>query len=417
MARISGPAGRTRWARSCCSSRAPACPTSTRAPSSSSTRWSTRTTAGRSTGRRGATCSPGSTRAGCRTSTPRGRRSCWSRRARCGCAATGPRCSPGYRPLPADGPAAAHAVAFQRSSSLVAVATRLPVGLAARGGWGDTVLALPDGAADWHDVVTDTAVDGAAPRLAELLAPLPGGAARPSGVREDRGVADFAVWAPQRDRVRVQLDGVTHAMTPRRGGLVAGRAWTRPRAPATPTCSTTTPRRCPTPAPAASPTACTARRSSTTTSAFFWTDRSWTGRQLPGSVLYELHVGTFTEAGTFDTAIETARPPGRAGRRPRRGAAGQRRRRPPQLGLRRRRLVRRHRELRRPGRVQAVRRRLPPARHGRGARRRLQPPRPVRRLPRPLRPLLRGQQHLGSHGQPRRLAAPSRCAATSSTTR
>jgi len=79
----------------------------------------------------------------------------------------------GYRPLPADGPAAAHAVAFQRSSSLVAVATRLPVGLAARGGWGDTVLPLPDGAADWHDVVTDTAVDGAAPRLADLLARYP----------------------------------------------------------------------------------------------------------------------------------------------------------------------------------------------------------------------------------------------------
>jgi len=79
----------------------------------------------------------------------------------------------GYRPLPADGPAAAHAVAFQRSSSLVAVATRLPVGLAARGGWGDTVLPLPDGSADWHDVVTDTAVDGAAPRLADLLARYP----------------------------------------------------------------------------------------------------------------------------------------------------------------------------------------------------------------------------------------------------
>ena len=79
----------------------------------------------------------------------------------------------GYRPLPADGPAAAQAVAFQRSSSLVAVATRLPVGLAARGGWGDTVLPLPDGAADWHDVVTDTAVDGAAPRLADLLARYP----------------------------------------------------------------------------------------------------------------------------------------------------------------------------------------------------------------------------------------------------
>ncbi|WP_433295271.1 malto-oligosyltrehalose trehalohydrolase [Actinoplanes sp. CA-030573] len=39
-------------------------------------------------------------------------------------------------------------------------------------------------------------------------------------------------------------------------------------------------------------------------SAFEWTDQAWTGRQLPGSVLYELHIGTFTPAGTFDAAIE-----------------------------------------------------------------------------------------------------------------
>jgi len=39
-------------------------------------------------------------------------------------------------------------------------------------------------------------------------------------------------------------------------------------------------------------------------SAFAWTDGSWTGRQLPGAVLYELHVGTFTPQGTFDAAIE-----------------------------------------------------------------------------------------------------------------
>jgi len=38
--------------------------------------------------------------------------------------------------------------------------------------------------------------------------------------------------------------------------------------------------------------------------AFEWTDQSWTGRQLPGAVLYELHVGTFTPDGTFDVAIE-----------------------------------------------------------------------------------------------------------------
>jgi maltooligosyltrehalose trehalohydrolase len=39
-------------------------------------------------------------------------------------------------------------------------------------------------------------------------------------------------------------------------------------------------------------------------SAFPWSDGAWTGRQLPGSVLYEMHVGTFTTGGTFDAAIE-----------------------------------------------------------------------------------------------------------------
>ena len=36
--------------------------------------------------------------------------------------------------------------------------------------------------------------------------------------------------------------------------------------------------------------------------AFAWTDQGWTGRQLPGSVIYELHVGTFTPEGTLDAA-------------------------------------------------------------------------------------------------------------------
>jgi len=38
--------------------------------------------------------------------------------------------------------------------------------------------------------------------------------------------------------------------------------------------------------------------------AFTWTDEQWTGRTLPGAVIYELHVGTFTPGGTFDSAIE-----------------------------------------------------------------------------------------------------------------
>jgi maltooligosyltrehalose trehalohydrolase len=35
-----------------------------------------------------------------------------------------------------------------------------------------------------------------------------------------------------------------------------------------------------------------------------WSDAAWTGRQLPGSVVYELHIGTFTPEGTLDSAIE-----------------------------------------------------------------------------------------------------------------
>lgn len=38
---------------------------------------------------------------------------------------------------------------------------------------------------------------------------------------------------------------------------------------------------------------------------FVWSrDREWPGRPLPGAVLYELHVGTFTVEGTFDAAAE-----------------------------------------------------------------------------------------------------------------
>ena len=80
----------------------------------------------------------------------------------------------GYAPLPASGPAASHAVAFARGGPagrerLVAVATRLPVGLEASGGWRDTVLPLPAAADDWTDVVTGRPVDGSAPALGALL--------------------------------------------------------------------------------------------------------------------------------------------------------------------------------------------------------------------------------------------------------
>jgi maltooligosyltrehalose trehalohydrolase len=35
-----------------------------------------------------------------------------------------------------------------------------------------------------------------------------------------------------------------------------------------------------------------------------WKDSSWTGRQLAGGMIYEMHLGTFTPEGTLDSAIE-----------------------------------------------------------------------------------------------------------------
>ena len=39
-------------------------------------------------------------------------------------------------------------------------------------------------------------------------------------------------------------------------------------------------------------------------SSFRWTDRLWKGAPLASAVIYELHVGTFTEEGTFDAVVE-----------------------------------------------------------------------------------------------------------------
>lgn len=77
----------------------------------------------------------------------------------------------GYTPLAASGSAADHVVAFARSEDLVAVATRLPVGLEARGSWQDTTLPLAAGS--WTDVLTGRDVEGGDVPLTDLLATYP----------------------------------------------------------------------------------------------------------------------------------------------------------------------------------------------------------------------------------------------------
>ena len=78
----------------------------------------------------------------------------------------------GYTPVAASGSAAGHVVAFDRGGA-VSVATRLPIGLAAAGGWGDTTVALPTGS--WRDALTGEHVvsDAHGVALAGLLTRLP----------------------------------------------------------------------------------------------------------------------------------------------------------------------------------------------------------------------------------------------------
>jgi (1->4)-alpha-D-glucan 1-alpha-D-glucosylmutase len=82
----------------------------------------------------------------------------------------------GYRPLAADGPAARHALAFQRGSGrLVTVATRLPLTLSRSRGWRDTTLKLPGiaGGIGWIDALTGRAIPAGAVPLTGLLSRYP----------------------------------------------------------------------------------------------------------------------------------------------------------------------------------------------------------------------------------------------------
>jgi malto-oligosyltrehalose trehalohydrolase len=116
-------------------------------------------------------------------------------------------------------------------------------------------------------------------------------------------VNEFRVWAPAADRVEVVVDGRGHPLAPQDGDwwaadvpeaadgtdyafrLDGGDPLADPRSPWQPE----------------GPRGPSRRYEH---GRFAWTDGGWRGVPLPGAVIYELHVGTFTPAGTFDAAIE-----------------------------------------------------------------------------------------------------------------
>ncbi|PJJ71866.1 (1-_4)-alpha-D-glucan 1-alpha-D-glucosylmutase [Diaminobutyricimonas aerilata] len=75
-----------------------------------------------------------------------------------------------YRPLPAAGEASEHLVSFDRGGAIT-LATRLPLGLEERGGWGDTSIVLPAG--HWIDVLTRRRHAGGVTRVRDVLREFP----------------------------------------------------------------------------------------------------------------------------------------------------------------------------------------------------------------------------------------------------
>jgi len=77
----------------------------------------------------------------------------------------------GYQPVVAEGPAADHAFAFARGGGAITVVPRLRVRLAAAGGWGDTVLRLPEGR--WTDRLSGRSWSGGPVPIEGLLGEFP----------------------------------------------------------------------------------------------------------------------------------------------------------------------------------------------------------------------------------------------------
>jgi maltooligosyltrehalose trehalohydrolase len=117
-------------------------------------------------------------------------------------------------------------------------------------------------------------------------------------------VTEFAVWAPLKKRVRLLVDNRERDMTADHGGW--WRVDVPDAGPGTAYSFLLDDDETPLPDPRSrwQPTGVHSASRHYDHSAFFWTDRPWTGRQLPGSVIYECHIGTFTDAGTFDKAID-----------------------------------------------------------------------------------------------------------------
>lgn len=116
-------------------------------------------------------------------------------------------------------------------------------------------------------------------------------------------MTDFGVWAPKPELVRLDVDGAVHPMTRAKDG------WWHASVDAAPDARygyllDDDPTVLPDPRSPRQPEGVHARSQLWDPAAATWTDTGWAGRSVEGAVIYELHLGTFTGAGTLDAAVD-----------------------------------------------------------------------------------------------------------------
>ncbi|CAN3128889.1 malto-oligosyltrehalose trehalohydrolase [Mycobacterium sp. smrl_JER01] len=114
---------------------------------------------------------------------------------------------------------------------------------------------------------------------------------------------EFGVWAPLPQRVQLDVDGALHPMTRGDDGWWRAVVDTGPAARYGFVLDDD-PKVLPDPRSPRQPDGVHERSQLWQPASEVWTDSAWQGRSIEGSVIYELHVGTFTPDGTFDAAVE-----------------------------------------------------------------------------------------------------------------